>query len=124
MARNQIQEIDKWLLIVMNNLYEIERKLIMHGNAGNVARNVERIKEALAAGGLFYEDPLGQPFKETRTDLEANISGTMTENLFVTEVIKPIIRCGTSELSRVVQKGIVVVEGCVVVEGRNEEKSE
>ena len=121
MARIQIQEIPKWLLTVMNNLYEIERKLTIHGDTGNAARNVERIKEAFAAEEglrLFYEDPFGQPFKETRIDLEASISGTSTENLIVAEVIKPIIRCGPSELSRVVQKGIVVVEG------RTEEKSE
>src|SRR5262249_35030528 len=118
MARIQIQEIPKWLLTVMNNLYEIERKLTTHGDPGNAARNVERIREAIAVEGLFYEDPLGQPFKETRTDLEARISGTTTENLVVAEVIKPIIRCGPPELSRVVQRGIVVVEG------RNEEKSE
>jgi hypothetical protein len=117
MARIQIQEIPKWLLTVMNNLYEIERKLTVHGDPGNATRNVERMKDAIAAEGLFYEDPLGQPFRETRTDLEASISGTTTENLIVAEVIKPIIRCGPSELSRVVQKGIVVVEG------RTEEKS-
>ena len=118
MAIIQIQDIPKWLMTVMNNLYEIERKLSAHGDLGNAARNVERIKEAIAVAGLFYEDPLGQPFKETRTDLEASISGTTTENLVVAEVIKPIIRCGSRELSRVVQKGIVVVEG------RKEEKSE
>jgi hypothetical protein len=119
MARIQVQDIPKWLMTVMNNLYEIERKLSTHGDLGNAARNVERIKEAIAVEGLFfYEDPLGQPFKETRTDLEASISGTTTENLVVAEVIKPIIRCGSRELSRVVQKGIVVVEG------RKEEQSE
>ena len=120
MAIIQIQDIPKWLMTVMNNLYEIERKLSAHGDLGNAARNVERIKEAIAVEGLFlfYEDPLGQPFKETRTDLEASISGTTTENLVVAEVIKPIIRCGRRELSRVVQKGIVVVEG------RKQEKAE
>src|SRR5262245_8182274 len=111
MARIQFHEIPKWLLTVMNNLYEIERKLIVHGDPCNAARNVERIREAIAVEGLlFYEDPRGQPFKETRTDLEASISGTTTENLVVAEVIKPIIRCGRPDRSRVVQKGIVVVE--------------
>jgi hypothetical protein len=118
MARIQVQDFPKWLMTIVNNLYEIERKLTKHGDLVNVARNVERIKEAIAVAGLFYEDPLGQPFKETRTDLEASISGTTTENLVVAEVIKPIIRHGPPELSHVVQKGIVVVEA------RKEEKSE
>jgi hypothetical protein len=118
MARMQIPEVPKWLLTVMNNLYEIERKLTMHGDPGNAVRNVGRIKEAIATKEIFYEDPLRQPFKETRTDLDASISGTTTENLVVVEVVKPIIRCGPPEFSCVVQKGIVVVEG------RKEEKSE
>jgi hypothetical protein len=119
MALIQIPEPPKWLLMVMNHLCEIERKLTIHGDPGNAARNVERIRGAIAdAEGLFYEDPLGQPFKETRTDLEVSISGSTTENLVIAEVIKPIIRHGPSELSRVVQKGIVVVEG------RREEKCE
>jgi len=57
---------------------------------------------------------LGQSYNETRMDLEASIAGASTENLFVTEVIKPIIRqClreGHLEKTRVIQNGIVVVE--------------
>jgi hypothetical protein len=118
MAHFPVQEVPKWLLTVVNNLYEVERKLTVHGDAGNAARNIERIKEALGGASLFYVDPRGQSFNETRADLEASISGPSTENLFVVEVIKPIIRSGTAEFSRVIQKGIVVVEG------RQEEKSQ
>ena len=65
---------------------------------------------------------MGQPFKETRTDLEATISGSGTDNLVVVEVIKPIIRSlirdnsgemsakDTAQFSQVIQKGIVIVE--------------
>jgi hypothetical protein len=53
---------------------------------------------------------MGQIFKETRTDLEATISGSSTEDLHVVEVIKPIIRQGSRQFSRVAQKGIVIVE--------------
>lgn len=112
MAYMPAPEVAKWTLTVLNNLYEIERKLSMHGDSGNAKRNVERIKQTLLVEGLlFYEDPLGQPFNETRTDLEATISGLSTTNLVVAEVIKPIIRFGKPEFSRVVQKGIVVVQG-------------
>lgn len=77
-----------------------------------------KIKDALEEQGLFYEDPTGQSFKETRTDLEVTISGSGTDNLRVVEVIKPIIREGTRDLSRVSQKGIVIVES----ENKKEEK--
>lgn len=104
-------EVPKWALQVLSNLYDIERKLAAHGDPLNARRNVERIKEAFENQQLFYEDPMGQSFDETRTDLEASITGTGTENLQVVEVIKPIVRIhfGDRSHSRVAQKGIVVV---------------
>jgi hypothetical protein len=110
MAQNYVLEIPRYLLTLLNSIYEIERKLKIHGDPGNIARNLDRIKETFASQQLFYEDPVGQPFKETRTDLEATISGASTESLYVAEVIKPIIRAGTPAYSRVIQKGIVIVQ--------------
>lgn len=105
-----MMEIPKWIFGTLNNLYEIEKKLALHGDVGNASRNVEKMKDVFAEMGVFYEDPMGQEFKETRTDLEATISGSGTEKLVVVEVIKPIIRAGDAAFSKVVQKGIVVVE--------------
>jgi hypothetical protein len=110
MQPNTIMEVPKWVFQVLNNLCDIERKLSIHGDPGNAKRNVDRIKETLEGEKLFYEDPMGQLFSETRTDLEASITGASTENLYVVEVIKPIIRIGDKQFSRVVQKGIVVVK--------------
>ena len=105
------------ILVVLNQLYEIEQKLKKNGDPHNLQRNVNKMKDAfngLEEFGLIYEDPMSQSFKETRTDLEATISGPGTDNLVVVEVIKPIIRAalreGASEFSVVIQKGIVVVE--------------
>lgn len=106
------QSSPKWALTLMNQLFEIEKKLSAtdKSDPSNCLRNVTKIKEALQEQGIFYEDPIGQSFKDTRTDLDATISGEGTENLKVVEVIKPIIREGSSEYSRVTQKGIVIVE--------------
>lgn len=121
-------QIPKSILIVINQLYELEQKLKRHGDPNNLLRNVAKMKDALGdeglpmgdhggtyvSIGLAYEDPMGQPFKETRTDLDATISGTGTENLVVVEVVKPIIRAvlhdSVGEFARVVQKGVVIVE--------------
>lgn len=105
-----IIEIPKWMLQVLNNVCDIERKLAAADDPMNVRRNIERIKEAFESAQFFYEDPMGQDFNETRSDLEVSISGSGTEDLKVVEVIKPVIRVGQRKLSRVVQKGIVVVE--------------
>lgn len=121
-------QIPKSILIALNQLYELEQKIKKHGDTANLGRNVSKMKDAFAeegfpnldAGsgqnriGLAYEDPMGQSVKETRTDLEFQISGVGTENLVVVEVVKPIIRAiftdGVGKFSQVVQKGIVIVE--------------
>jgi len=104
----------KNLLTAINQLYEIEQKLNKHGDLSGLQRNVSKMKDAFDAFGLTYEDPMGQTFNETRTDVEATISGSGTDNLVVVEVIKPIIRHvhrdGLGAFSKVVQKGIVIVE--------------
>ena len=108
-----IIEVPKFVLQVLNNLCDIERKIALHGDPGNVKRNVERIKETFEDERVFYEDPMGQSFTETRTDLTATITGEGADNLKVVEVIKPIIRVGDKSFSRVVQKGIVIVQSDV-----------
>ena len=109
--------IPKFVLQTLNHLYDAERKLTLHGDQGGALRNIERIKDAFAEEKLFYEDPMGQPFNETRADLDASIAGEGTENLHVTEVIKPVIRYGEPAYSRVIQKGIVVVRSKTVEAG-------
>ena len=102
--------VPKWVLGLLNNLFEIEKKIEMSSEHSNLKRNVDRMKELLADQKVFFENPMGERFSETRTDLEATITGTGTDDLRVIDVIKPIIRVGDRALSRVVQKGIVVVE--------------
>jgi hypothetical protein len=115
-----INGIPRSVLQTLNHLYEAERKLLLYGDPGGVLRNIERIKTAWAEEEVFYEDPMGQPFNETRTDIEASIAGEDTENLHVTEVIKPVIRRGNPEYSRVIQKGIVVVQSKSMEAGTQE----
>lgn len=105
-----LKNIDPWLKDALNNLYAAEVKLKKIEDSSSVSRNIVKIKESFKSAGLFYEDPQGQKFKETRTDLEVTIAGEGTEDLFVVEVIKPIIRYGNEQHSGVVQKGIVIVE--------------
>lgn len=110
-------QVPKALLAALNQVYEMEQKLRRNGDPAGMMRNLEKIKDAFSNNesvGLIYEDPLGQPFKETRTDVEATISGSNTDNLVIVEVIKPIIRAvlrdNPAEISKVVQKGVVIVE--------------
>lgn len=127
-AMQVVTAIPKSVLTVLNQLYQMEQKLTKLPEASDLRRNIDKMKDAFAeeglpihdadgrpcSVGLTYEDPMSQPFKETRTDLDATIAGTGTDDLVVVEVIKPIIRVtvkgGEAAFSRIVQKGIVIVE--------------
>jgi len=109
-SQNVQVQIPKYLLVLVNNIFEIQKKIGSSDDILNIGRNLMKISEALEEQGLTFENPLGQKFNQTRTDLEATISGEGTENLVVVDVLKPIIRMGNSNNSVVIQKGIVIVE--------------
>jgi benzoyl-CoA reductase/2-hydroxyglutaryl-CoA dehydratase subunit BcrC/BadD/HgdB len=100
---------------ILDQVFEIEKKLESINESNSIGRNVNKIKEMYeyltADGGLIYQNPLGEPYNETRTDLEASIAGKSTDKLVVTEVIKPIIRWRTSSgATTIARKGVVIVE--------------
>ena len=104
----------KIIISAVNQIFEIERKLKQKGDPSNINRNIGKLRDIFSEAGYIYENPLGQPCDETRTDLDATISGSDINNLVVVEVIKPIIRfvvCDNhGKFSTIIQKGIVVVE--------------
>ncbi|KAA6334693.1 hypothetical protein EZS27_017012 [termite gut metagenome] len=107
--------IPKMYLDLLDQVFEIEKKLNSINEPNSIGRNVNRIKEIFencdADYGLIYKNPLNEKFNETRTDLEASIAGNSADNLVVTEVVKPIIRLHThSGATTIVRKGVVVVE--------------
>ncbi|MBT3951356.1 MAG: hypothetical protein HOF36_09865 [Candidatus Marinimicrobia bacterium] len=116
-------KIPKAYIVILNQLYEVEKKISDIDDCQKVFRNIERMKDALreninttysggVSAGLVYEDPMGEPFDDTRSDLDAHIAGEGTSNLVVIDVIKPIIRFVNPDMgiSQVVQRGIVTVE--------------
>ena len=86
---------------IIDQIFDIERKVEMINEPNSIQRNINRLKESF--GNIFtrsnefdigyiYENPLGESYDATRINVEANITGESTENLVITEVIKPIIR--------------------------------
>ena len=116
---NQQFKVPKEYIELLDQLFEIERKLEGIQDSHNITRNINRMKDIFEnlnsnsgeySGGLVYHNPIGELYNETRLDLEASIAGKSTENLFVTEVIKPIIRYRLGGSTLIVRKGVVVVE--------------
>lgn len=112
---NERITIPKIYIELLDQIFEIEKKIENINEPNSITRNVNRMKEVLmnltTESGLIYHNPIGEKFNETRTDLEASIAGSSTDNLEITEVIKPIIRFRTNNgTTTIVRKGVVVVE--------------
>ena len=104
----------KTILTVINQLYEMERKVTKQIDLESLQRNINSMKYAFEESGLVYEDPMSQSCPDGRTDVDASIAGPGTEDLVVIEVQKPIVRQRNPDIpgdaGQIVQKGRVVVE--------------
>jgi hypothetical protein len=99
------------LLEVLNNVFEIEKKLRRLREPNTITRNLSSIRSAFEQLHLSYEDPLGEVWDDTRSDCEASIAGSETDRLRIVEVIKPVVRhLSPSGITQIVQKGTVVVQ--------------
>ena len=97
------------LWIRMANLvFELEKKLTDSDSPG-VKRNLQRMKDVLEEAGILLLNPLSEPYQETRTDLEANITSPAKGNLFVLDVIKPVLYTKQEGGRALLQKGVVIV---------------
>lgn len=109
---------------ILNQIFELEKKVALLREENSLTRNVNRLKalvendllqgkDAAIQAGLTYHNPAGERYDDTRTDCEASITGTNTENLYIAEVIKPIIFYTYTErgqtIKTLVQKAVVVV---------------
>ena len=97
------------LWIKMANLvFELEKRLPAQGGSTGVQRNIDRMKTVLEEAGLLILNPMGETYSETRTDLEANITGAGKGTLQVLDVIKPVIYTNKDGLQSLLQKGVVI----------------
>lgn len=102
--------IAKEYLFVINQIFEMENKVSKLTENNSLQRNLDKIKNMLAEKGLTFDNPIGEKFDEMRTDCEASITGSGTENLEIVEVLKPIVRLSQNGVSAIAQKGIVIVK--------------
>ncbi|MCJ8288659.1 MAG: hypothetical protein HRT58_01405 [Crocinitomicaceae bacterium] len=100
---------DKLTLILINQLFEIERKLVTK-QVNAVDRNFERVKHDLQESGIKVIDPTGEKYEDTRTDCQASIVGDLGKNMVITRTMKPIVISNGPNGMELVQRGTVIVE--------------
>jgi hypothetical protein len=103
-------EIPKYVMTVLNQIFEIETRAGVVEDLQKISRSIEKIKSAFDSDEMKFviESPLNQKYDITRTDVAATIVGSDHENLEITEVFKPIIKIRVAGVSRVIQKGVVI----------------
>lgn len=111
---NEQIKVPKLYIDLLDQIFEIEKKVESLTESNSIGRNILRLKEMFeqleADGGLTFHNPIGEFYNESRTDLEASIAGNSADNLVVTEVIKPIVRYRKGGITLIARKGVVVVE--------------
>jgi len=112
-------------LFILNQIFDIEQKASKLKEINTIQKNIDRVKEYFGNNpgkgeyDFYYYNPLGEKYDETRTDCEASIAGSSTENLIITEVIKPIIRVKKDNFTVIAQKAVVIVESNKLKENEN-----
>ena len=99
---------DLWIKMA-NLVFELEKKLQAQQGSPALLRSVERMKAVLTEAGLLLVNPAGEAYSETRTDLEASITGPVSKRMVVVDVIKPIVYSSQSGSRNLVQRGVVIV---------------
>jgi hypothetical protein len=100
----------QWLKMA-NLVFELDKKIVSREDNPALRRIYDKMKQTLEEAGVFLYNPAGEKYSETRTDVEANISGTSANNLFIKEVIKPVLYTEENGRRILIQKGVVIVEG-------------
>lgn len=102
--------ISTWCNII-NQLFILELRTRTLEENDFYRRRFDRIKELLNEINIYVHDPLGESYDHTRMDCEGIIQGDTQKQLFIIEVIKPIIYLKSTEGNRLVQPGVVLIEG-------------
>ena len=105
---------------LLDQLFEIERKLENIEESNSISRNLNKMKDIFETNlfssstsseiGFTYHNPIGESYNETRLDLEASIADSSDENLVNKELNKTIIRYNSGGSTLIASKGVVVVE--------------
>jgi len=91
-------------------IFELEKKVLPKDNNTGLERIITKMKRVLEENNLFIYDPSGENYAETRTDVEANIISQSNKNLYISQVIKPVIYIDKDGMKQLLQKGVVTVE--------------
>lgn len=96
------------IIPLINQFFELSNKLQID-HSDQYERNIQRIYNFFENNDYVIKNPLNEAYSESRTDIEASLTGSKTTSLVISQVIKPIIYKKLDGQLTLVQKGIVIV---------------
>ncbi|MEH6535875.1 MAG: hypothetical protein V7719_05745 [Psychroserpens sp.] len=97
------------MIEIINQVFALDLKLKKENN-DSLNRYIDRICHEFEAMGFQIVNPIGQAYRNEMTDVEANILGDLNRKSKITKVLKPVIYKVENNETRLLQKGIVIVE--------------
>lgn len=94
---------------IINQIFALDLKMKKDNN-DSAKRYLERIYHEFEGMGFQIVNPVGQAYRNEMTDVEANILGDLNGKSKITKVLKPVIYHIENNESKLLQKGIVIVE--------------
>jgi len=94
---------------IINQVFALDLKMKKDNN-DSVNRYLDRIYHEFEALGFQIVNPAGQMYRNEMTDIEANIVGDLNKHSKITKVLKPVIYQIENNETKLLQKGIVIVE--------------
>lgn len=99
------------MIPILNQIFELQSKMTQLDVLDKFSRNINKLHHICLEEGYSIHDPIGEKYNDSRTDCEASIVGTMSDSMYISQVIKPIIyHMDKKGEKTIVQKGIVLVE--------------
>ncbi|TWF35832.1 hypothetical protein FHW36_108188 [Chitinophaga polysaccharea] len=93
---------------IINQVFELDKKTAAKPELASLQRNIDRIKQHFEEAGYTILNPLGEPYRETRVDYEASITGDLSDNMEIVNVIKPVVYYTADGHKSILQKGVVM----------------
>lgn len=93
---------------IINQVFELDKKTTAKPELLSLQRNIDRIKQHFEEAGYTILNPLGEPYHETRVDYEASITGNMSPEMEIVNVIKPVVYYTEGGQKSILQKGVVI----------------
>lgn len=94
---------------IINQIFALDSKL-KKDNYDSANRYLERVYNEFETMGFHIIIPLGQTYRNEMTDVEANVVGDLKSTSKIIKVLKPVVYQIENNETKLLQKGIVIVE--------------